>query len=118
MFGFIFFLFFPFILAWLMGIKRAAPLGIACAITLLVLGMGFVTGLLFTWFIERPDYWRAYHWPGLLASQYADSIGYDDPQESKLTDRNRCKTAQEIRLSRVICGKKWLADFEIIKVTP
>lgn len=79
MLGFIFFLLFPFFVAWLMGIKRAASLGLACAITLAVLGLGFVTGLLFTWFVERSAYWHAYQWPGLLTSQYVDSIGIDEP---------------------------------------
>jgi hypothetical protein len=79
MFGFIFYLTFPFFLAWLMGARRAGALGLACAVALLILGLGFITGLLLTWLIEPSAYWHAYHWPGLWASRYTDSIGYDEP---------------------------------------
>lgn len=79
MVAFIFYLVLPFFLLWIMGSRRAGALGIACAIVLFVLGLGFVTGLLITFFIEPASYWQAYHLPSLWAARYTDSLGYDDP---------------------------------------
>ena len=79
MLSFIWFLAFPFFFMWLLGVRRAGWIGFACVIVVLVLALGFITGLLFTFFVEPQSYWQAYRLPELTTNAYADSLNLGDP---------------------------------------
>jgi hypothetical protein len=84
MYAFIAFVAFPFFFFWLLGSRLAGWLGVLFVVTLVILGVGFVTGLLFTWFIEPQSYWHAYQMPELSTNIYANNLGLDDPMYKML----------------------------------
>lgn len=75
---------FPFFFLWIIGFRRAGWFGLGVAAVLLVLLLGFITGLLFTWFIEPQSYWHAYAMPKLVTNTYTDSLSWDAPMYKML----------------------------------
>lgn len=79
MLSFIWYLAFPFFFMWIMGVRRAGWFGIVFVTALLVLALGFITGLLFTFFMEPQAYWQTYRLPELTTNTYTDNLSLGDP---------------------------------------